>query len=112
MSIIFNMKKYVLETEGKCSFFYKSADVCVCVPVFGILAKWTCKMFSVPAGMLKIGCNSYIHAQSICTYYSCFENMSRFVSLKKIKSKIWVAKSRLQKKQGQKEKWQPDLFSF
>ena len=28
--------------------------------------------------------------QSICTHYSCFENMGRFVTLKKIKSKIWT----------------------
>ena len=74
------MKKYVLETEGSCPFLIK---VQMCVPVLGILAKCTCKMFSVPAGMLKIGRNSYIHAQSICTYYSCFENMGWFVALKK-----------------------------
>ena len=37
-------------------------------------------------------------AQSICTHYSCFENMDRFVTLKKIKSKICVSKSRVQKK--------------
>ena len=36
-------------------------------------------------------------AQSICTHYSCYENMGRFVTLKKITSKIWVAKSRVQK---------------
>ena len=35
--------------------------------------------------------------QSICTHYSCFENMGRFVTLKKIRSKIWVTKSRVQK---------------
>ena len=34
---------------------------------------------------------------SICTHYSCFENMGQFVTLKKIRSKIWVAKSRVQK---------------
>ena len=34
--------------------------------------------------------------QSICTHYSCFENMGQFVTLKIIRSKIWVAKSRVQ----------------
>ena len=46
-------------------------------------------------------------AQSICTHYFCFENMGRFVNLKKIRSKIWDAKSRVQKKRViiiQKEK--------
>ena len=38
-----------------------------------------------------------IHAQSICTHYSCFENMGQFATLKKSWSKICVAKSRLQK---------------
>ena len=32
-------------------------------------------------------------AQSICTHYSCFENMGLFATLKKIRSKIWVTKS-------------------
>ena len=36
-------------------------------------------------------------AQSICTHYSCFENMGRFATLKKIRSKIWGSKSRVQK---------------
>ena len=40
-----------------------------------------------------------ILAQSICTHYSCFENMGRFVTLKKIKSKIWTWK-----KQGEKNR--------
>ena len=39
----------------------------------------------------------YTVAQSICTHYSCFENMGRIVPLKKIRSKICVAKSRVQK---------------
>ena len=33
--------------------------------------------------------------QSICTHYSCFENMGQFVTLKIIRSKIWVANSRV-----------------
>ena len=45
-----------------------------------------------------------ILAQSICTHYSGFENMGWFATLKKIRSKIWGAKSRVQragcKKQG------------
>ena len=47
-------------------------------------------------------------SQSICTHYSCFENMGRFVTLKK-RSKIWVAKIRVIV--TQKEKRQPGLFS-
>ena len=39
-------------------------------------------------------------AQSICTHYSCFENMGRFVTLKKIRSKIWNWKKQGAKKQG------------
>ena len=39
-------------------------------------------------------------AQSICTHYSCFENMGRFVTLKKIRSKIWTWKNQVAKKQG------------
>ena len=49
-------------------------------------------------------------AQSICTHYSCYENMGRFVTL----SKIWVAKSRVQKNRvivTQKEKL-GDLYIF
>jgi hypothetical protein len=51
-------------------------------------------------------------AQSICTHYSCFENMGRFVTLKK---------NQVQKKAGckknrvvviQKEKRQSGFFSF
>ena len=34
--------------------------------------------------------------QFICTHYSCFENMGQFVTLKK-RSKIGIAKSRVQK---------------
>jgi hypothetical protein len=39
-------------------------------------------------------------AQSTCTHYSCFENMGRFVPLKKIRSKIWTWKKQGAKKQG------------
>ena len=54
-------------------------------------------------------------AQSICTHYSCFENMGRFVTLKKIRSKIWTWKKQVAKNKViviQKEKKQPGLFSF
>ena len=47
---------------------------------------------------LKVKCLPTPIAQSICTHYSCFENMGRFVTLKRKKiSKIWVAKSKVQK---------------
>ena len=36
-------------------------------------------------------------AQSICTHYFCFENMGRFVTLKKSGPKYGPEKSRLQK---------------
>jgi hypothetical protein len=36
-------------------------------------------------------------AQSICTHYFNFENRGRFADLKKTGSKIWGAKSRVQK---------------
>ena len=48
-------------------------------------------------------------AQSICTHYSCFENM------KKIRSKIWTWRTQVAKNRViiiQKEKKQPGLFSF
>ena len=38
-----------------------------------------------------------ILAQSICTHYSRFENMGWFATLKKNGSKVWGAKSRVQK---------------
>ena len=38
-------------------------------------------------------------AQSICTHYFCFKNIGRFVTLKKIRSKIWTCK-----KQGAKKR--------
>ena len=38
----------------------------------------------------KIGHNNLLVTQSICTQYYCFENMGRFVTLKKIRSKIWI----------------------
>ena len=41
--------------------------------------------------------NLSLFAQSICSHYSCFENMGRFATLKKIRSKIWGSKSRVQK---------------
>jgi hypothetical protein len=56
-----------------------------------------------------------IVAQSICTHYSCFENMGRFVTLKKPDPKYGPEKSRVQKNRVvviQKEKRQPGLFSF
>ena len=72
-----------------------------------------------PTGINKIECdllcNILSHAQSICTHNFCFENMGRFVTLKKIKSKIWVAKSRVQKNRViviQKEKRPGCLFSL
>ena len=54
-------------------------------------------------------------AHSICTHYSCFENMGWFVTLKKIRSKIWTWKKQVAKNRViviQKEKRQPGLFSF
>ena len=53
-------------------------------------------------------------AQSICNHYSCFENMDRFVTLKKRRSEIWVAKSRVPKNRViviQKEKRPGSLYS-
>ena len=49
-------------------------------------------------------------AQSICTQYSCFENMGRFVTWKK-RSKRWVAKTGYKNRVivTQKEKRQPGL---
>ena len=38
-----------------------------------------------------------IYAQSICSHYSCFENMDRFVTLKKSSPKYGPEKSRVQK---------------
>ena len=35
-------------------------------------------------------------AQSICAHYSCFENMGGYVTPKKVGSKIWSEKSRMQ----------------
>ena len=35
--------------------------------------------------------------QSLCTHYSCFENMGQFVTLKKIRSKIWTWKKQCEK---------------
>ena len=40
-----------------------------------------------------------IYGQSICTNYSCFENIGQFVILKKIRSKIWTWKKQGAKKQ-------------
>ena len=54
-------------------------------------------------------------AQSICTHYSCFEKMGRFVTLEKIRSKIWTWKKQVAKNRViviQKENRQPGLFSF
>ena len=36
--------------------------------------------------------NLYSFVQSICTHYSCFENVCQFVTLKKIRSEIWTWK--------------------
>ena len=46
---------------------------------------------------LQVHITNDIFAQSICTHYFCFENMGRFATLKKTRSKIWGAKSRVQK---------------
>ena len=47
-------------------------------------------------GWQKMLCK-YVVTQSICIHYSCFENMGRFVTLKKIRSKIWTWKSKVKK---------------
>jgi hypothetical protein len=54
-------------------------------------------------------------AQSICTQYSCFENMGWFVTLKKSGPKYGPEKSKVQKNRViaiQKEKIPGCLFSF
>ena len=56
-----------------------------------------------------------ILVQSICTLYSCFEIMGGFVTLKKIKSKIWTWKKVVAKNKViviQIEKRPGCLFSF
>ena len=53
--------------------------------------------------------------QSICTHYSCFENMGQFVTLQKIRSKIWTWKKQVAKNRViviQKEKRPGCPFSF
>ena len=50
-------------------------------------------------------------AQSICTHYSRFENMGWFVTLKKIRSKIWTWKKAGCKKQVHCY-LKPDIFRF
>ena len=53
--------------------------------------------------------------QSICTLHSCFQNIGRFVTLKKIRSKIWTWKDQVAKNRvivNWKEQKQPGIFSF
>ena len=74
----------------------------------------TCLSIHCPAYLTHLLKKYNLFAQSICTYNSCFKKTGWFVTLKK-RSKIWVAKSRVQKTRIsaiQKEKKQPGLFSF
>ena len=48
--------------------------------------------------------------QSICTHYSCFENLGRLVTLKKIRSKIWVTNNWVIVIQKEKRPGLPLLF--
>ena len=89
-SFLWNYHNYLfIETENLLIYIY--------------LTKWISGLTLSSFEMLKQESGisqNYKIAQSICTHYSCFENMGRFVTLKKIRSKIWTWKKQGAKKQG------------
>ena len=86
--------------------------ICLC---FSMKTIWLVKKYWIWDWKLVRALRAYLPSQSAPTVYSCFENMGRFVTLKKRRYPKYGLQKAKCKKQGycyQKQKRQPCLFSF